>query len=105
MRFTRSAKHGITRTPTLLLQPEKYRIRFIGAPAGEEARTLVLSLIMASTGKTILSDQTKARLADLKEPRNVKIFVSPTCPYCPQQAALAVAAAIERPGLVTAEII
>ncbi len=100
-----AAKHGITRTPTLLLQPEKYRIRFIGAPAGEEARTLVLSLIMASTGKTILSDQAKARLADLKEPRNVKIFVSPTCPYCPQQAALAVAAAIERPGLVTAEII
>ncbi len=102
---TVASKHDVTRSPTLLLQPDRYRIRFVGAPAGEEARTLALSILMASTGKTILSDQAKERLTALKEPRNVKIFVSPTCPYCPQQAALAISAAIERPGLVTAEII
>lgn len=100
-----ASKYKVTRTPTLLLSPERYNIRYVGAPAGEEARTLALAILMASTGRTILSEQGKARLAGLTQPRNVKIFVSPTCPYCPQQAALAIAAAIEKPGFVSAEII
>ncbi len=100
-----AAKYGVSRVPTILIAPEKYDIRFIGAPAGEEARTLVLSILMASTGMTILSDSAKKRLSDLKDKRNVKVFVSPTCPYCPQQAAIAISTAIEKRGLVTAEVI
>jgi thioredoxin reductase (NADPH) len=100
-----SGKYNVSRTPTLLIEPEKYRIRITGAPAGEETRTLMISLLMASTGGTILSDGGRKRLTELKEPRNIKVFVSPTCPYCPQQAALAVAAAIEKPDLVSVEII
>jgi len=98
-------EYDVTRSPTILLQPEKYSIRFTGAPAGEEARTLIISILMVSTGKTVLSDSSRQRLADLKERRAIKVFVSPTCPYCPQQAAQAVSAAIEKPGLVTAEMI
>jgi len=98
-------KYGISRTPTLLVQPDKYNIRFTGAPAGEETRTLLLSIIMASTAGTILSEPSKKRLTALKEERSIKVFVSPTCPYCPQQAALAISAAIERPGMISAEMI
>lgn len=98
-------KYGISRTPTLLVQPDKYSIRFTGAPAGEETRTLLLSIMMASTAGTILSEPSKKRLADLKEDRSIKVFVSPTCPYCPQQAALAISAAIEKPGMISAEMI
>ncbi len=100
-----SGKYKVSRTPTLLIDPEKYHIRITGAPAGEETRTLMISLLMASTGGTILSDEGRKRLTELKEPRDIKVFVSPTCPYCPQQAALAVAAAIEKPDLVSVEII
>jgi len=100
-----SNKYDITRSPTLLIQPDKYNIRLTGAPAGEELRTLILTLIMASTGMTILSDASRKRLADLKDKRNIKVFVSPTCPYCPLQATIAIAVAIEKAGLVTAEII
>jgi thioredoxin reductase (NADPH) len=100
-----SKKYGVSRPPTLLIQPEKYNIRLLGAPSGEEVRTVLIAILMASTGKTILSDDARRRLAELKDKRNIKVFVSPTCPYCPNQAAIAVAAAIERPGLVTAEII
>jgi thioredoxin reductase (NADPH) len=60
---------------------------------------------MASAGTTILSDASKARLEDLKDKRNIKVFVSPTCPYCPLQAALAIAVAIEKAGVVSTEII
>ena len=100
-----SKKYDITASPTLLIQPDKYNIRLSGAPAGEELTTFLLTLLMASTGKTILSDTSKARLEDLKDKRNIKVFVSPTCPYCPLQAALAIAVAIEKAGLVSAEII
>jgi len=100
-----SEHFGITRSPTLLIGPEQYDIRFIGAPSGEEARTLLLAIVMVSTGQTILTDPSRDRLADLKGKRNVKVFVSLTCPYCPEQAALAVAAAVEKKGLVTTEII
>jgi thioredoxin reductase (NADPH) len=100
-----SKKYDVSRPPTLLIQPEKYGIRLTGAPSGEEIRTLMISILMASTGKTILSDAARQRLAQLKDKRNVKVFVSPTCPYCPSQAAMAVAAAVERPGMVAVEII
>ena len=100
-----SKKYDITASPTLLIQPDKYNIRLTGAPAGEELRTFLLTLIMASTGTTIMSDASKKRLADLKDKRNIKVFVSPTCPYCPLQAATAIAVAIEKAGLVSTEII
>ena len=100
-----SRKYDISRSPTLLIEPEKYHIRITGAPAGEETRTLLISIIMASTGNTILNEESRKGLASLEDPRHIKVFVSPTCPYCPQQAALAVAAAIERPDLVSVEII
>ncbi len=98
-------KYGVSRTPTILIQPDKYYIRFTGAPAGEETRTLLLSIMMASTGGTILSEQSNERLADLKEKRIIKVFVSPTCPYCPQQAALAISAAVKKPEMISVEMI
>jgi len=100
-----SKKYDVAGSPTLLIQPDKYNIRLSGAPAGEELSTFLLTLLMASSGTTILSEASKARLKDLKDKRNIKIFVSPTCPYCPLQAALAIAAAVEKPGLVSTEII
>ncbi len=98
-------KYGVSRTPTILIQPDKYYIRFTGAPAGEETRTLLLSIMRASTGGTILSEQSNERLADLKEKRIIKVFVSPTCPYCPQQAALAISAAVKKPEMISVEMI
>ena len=40
----------------------------------------------------------------IDSPRNVKVFVSPTCPYCPQEAVNAVKAAIEKADIgITAQ--
>ena len=98
-------KYGVTRTPTMLIQPEQYTIRLTGAPAGEEARSFLLAVVMASTGQTVLSDASKHRLTGLKEPRNIRVFVSPTCPYCPQQTLLAICAAVEKKDLISTEIV
>ncbi|GER92411.1 thioredoxin reductase [hot springs metagenome] len=98
-------KKGITRFPTILINPDKYMVSYIGAPFGEEARTLIMAIILASTNGTIFSDAALKRLFELKEPRHIQIFVSPSCPYCPQQALNAVSAAIAMPDIITVEII
>jgi thioredoxin reductase (NADPH) len=100
-----SKQYGVHRSPTLLIEPEKYRIRFTGAPLGEEGRTLVLAIIMASTGQPAVTEDSMERLKHVAEKRHVRVFVSPTCPYCPQQSLYAISAAVARPDLVSAEVI
>ncbi|MBE9530639.1 MAG: FAD-dependent oxidoreductase [Proteobacteria bacterium] len=92
-------------SPTLLFDPEHYHVRWLGAPIGEEGRTFVEALIMMGYGKTDMSEESLKILQKIESPRNLKVFVSPSCPYCPQQAVNALKAAIEKPDLVSLEII
>ena len=98
-------KWNVTRSPTLLIAPDRYSIRWLGAPMGEEARTFLEILILAGLGKSNLSDQSINVIKTIDSPRNIKVFVSPTCPYCPQEAVNAVKAAIEMPEMISLEII
>jgi len=92
-------------SPTLIFDPEHYKVRWYGAPLGEEARTFVEALMMIGYGNTNIGNQAGKILEKMRGQRNIKIFVSPTCPYCPQQAVNALKAAIERPDLISLEII
>jgi len=98
-------RYRVDRAPTLLFAPERCSIRWLGAPLGEEGRTFLEMIILLGLGQSNLNDQAKKVLKDLQEPRSVKVFVSATCPYCPQQAVNGVRAAIEKPDLVSLEII
>lgn len=95
----------ITRSPTLLVNPEEFNIRYIGAPAGEEGRSFIQTLLLVSTGKTEFSEANQRLLQTLSDPRHVRVFVTPNCPYCPGQVINAVQAAVERPDLIRAECI
>ena len=96
---------NVTHSPTLVIAPEKYTIHWLGAPMGEEARTFLEILILIGLGQSQLSDQALKVIQKIDSERHVKIFVSPTCPYCPQQAINAVKAAIEMPDKISLEII
>ena len=100
-----AVKWNVDRSPTLLIAPERYNIRWLGAPVGEEGRIFLETLIFAGMGKSNLNQQTLGVLEKIDTPRNIKVFVSATCPYCPQQAVNAVRAAIEQPELISVEII
>jgi thioredoxin reductase (NADPH) len=91
--------------PTLVIAPERYAIRWLGAPLGEEGRTFLEALILVGMGRSNLSEQSLKVLKKIDSARDVKIFVSPTCPYCPQQAVNAIKAAIELPHHVSVEIV
>jgi thioredoxin reductase (NADPH) len=95
----------VDRSPTLLFEPESYNIRFLGAPAGEEGRTLVEILLILGARQSGLSEQSKKLLGKIQDRRKIRVFVTPTCPYCPQQAVNAAKAAVERPELFSLEIV
>jgi thioredoxin reductase (NADPH) len=100
-----AALRKVDRSPTVLVQPDAYRIRYSGAPSGEEGRSFIMALLLASSGDAELSDTSKEILSHLEEERHARIFVNPACPYCPGQVINAIKAAVAKPGLVTAECV
>jgi thioredoxin reductase (NADPH) len=100
-----AVKWGVDRSPTILFSPDRYSIRWLGAPVGEEGRTLVEILLLIGLGESGLSGQSKKIFKKIDSNRELKVFVSPTCPYCPQQVINCVKAAVEKPELMKMEII
>ena len=98
-------KYDIHNSPTILIHPEKYRIKWLGAPLGEEGRIFVEAMIMVGFSQSNISQQSLKVLNEIAEPRHIKLFVSYSCPYCPQQAQNALKAAVERPDRISLEII
>ena len=95
-------RHRVDRAPAILLSaPSRDRIRFYGAPVGNELPALVEAIERTASGESGLSESSRARLATLKEPVRIHVFFTPTCVYCPQMIALANRMAVESP-LVTA---
>lgn len=101
----RWAEAAIESSPEMLVAPDRYKLRFTGSPAGEEARSFIETILLASTGESGLSQVAKDLLVELEEPREAVVFVSPTCPYCPGQVMNGVRAAIERPDLVSLRVV
>jgi thioredoxin reductase (NADPH) len=100
-----AAKYDVSQSPTILFDPDRYNIRWLGAPMGEEGRIFLEALIHIGAGESDLGSQALKVIERMEGPREVKVFVSATCPYCPQQALNALKAAIERPELVSLEIV
>lgn len=101
----KAKKMAIEASPVIVINPDEYDIQFLGAPAGEEGRSLIAIIMMVSQGRGMLSEDSKKRLKELTEQREIMVFVSPTCPYCPQQVVYGVSAAIEAPRKVSARIV
>lgn len=79
-------------------------IRLSGIPAGHEFTTLINDIVMVSKRDSGLSPAIREKLANLTNPVNLQVFVTPTCPYCPQAVILAHQMALESP-FVTGEMV
>ena len=98
-------KYKIDKIPATVIEGEKdYGIRFYGIPAGYEFVSLVDAIEVVSTGDTGLSDETRAALCQLKDDVHIQVFITLTCPYCPQAVEMAHKLAIES-DLVTADMV
>ncbi|MGD9082657.1 MAG: FAD-dependent oxidoreductase [Desulfobacterales bacterium] len=98
-------KWEVNDSPTLIFDPDRYNIRWLGAPLGEEGRIFLEALMLIGSQKSNLNEQSLQVIKKIDQPRHIKVFVSASCPYCPQQALNALKAAVEKPGLISLEII
>ncbi len=101
----KAAAYGVTLTPAAVVEGVNgARVRFYGIPAGYEFMSLLEALKNSSVAAQDLQPETIAALAGLKSPVNIKVFVTPTCPYCPSAVVLAHKFALVSPQ-VTAEMV
>ncbi|MDY6906404.1 MAG: hypothetical protein SWH61_17165 [Thermodesulfobacteriota bacterium] len=70
--------YNINASPTILLDPDKYNIRWLGAPLHEESRGFIEGLVMAGMGRADLSEDSTKILDAIDEKRHLTIFTSPT---------------------------
>lgn len=83
---------GIDKIPALAINGENDRdfgIRFYGIPSGYEFTSLLEALLAVGTGDNELNAETLEFLESIESPLHIQVFVTPTCPYCPQAVALA----------------
>ncbi|HMM27401.1 MAG TPA: thioredoxin family protein [Aggregatilineaceae bacterium] len=83
---------GIDKIPALAINGENdrdYGIRFYGIPSGYEFTSLLEAILAVGTGEHDLDAATIAYLDSLETPLHLQVFVTPTCPYCPQAVVLA----------------
>ena len=101
----RAAEYQVDKVPAVAIEgPKKSRVKFYGVPAGYEFNTLIKDIVQVSRGETELSTETKRRLNEIRKPVHVKVFVTPTCPYCPGMVSLAHQFAMENEN-ITADMI
>ena len=93
-------KYNIKKIPAIaIVGKSDYGIRYYGIPAGYELMVLIDTIIDVSKGSTSLPDAIKIKLAEIKKPVHLQVFVSPTCPYCPKVAKIAHQFAIENENI------
>ncbi len=102
-------KYEVISTPTILISPDKgYKIRFTGSPMGYEAWSFIETIVAVSKGESGLGKRAREVLREITN-RGIEVkasvFVTPSCPYCPQQVLTVNKFAIEAKGLFTAECV
>ena len=101
----KASEYQIDKVPAIVVEgPKRSRVRFFGIPAGYEFNTLMKDIVQLSKGQTDLSIETKKKLSNIKKPLQLKVFVTPTCPYCPGMVSLAHQFAMENEN-ITADMI
>jgi glutaredoxin-like protein len=103
-------RYNVDKTPGLVIASREedqlvdYGVRFAGIPAGHEFSSLIQDIILVSGRDSRLSQGTRDLLGNLEKPVSLQVFVTPTCPYCPQAVILAHQMAMESP-YVQAEMV
>jgi glutaredoxin-like protein len=105
-----SEQYGVEQAPTTVIGGMDgdtfidYGIRFMGIPSGHEFTSLIRDILMISGRDSGLRSETRDFLATLDRPIRLQVFVTPTCPYCPQSVVLAHQMAMES-DMVEAEMV
>jgi glutaredoxin-like protein len=101
----KAAEYSVDRAPAIIVKAAgRDRIRYYGAPLGNELPTLMEAITMTATGETALTDPSRAQLKRLTTPVHLQVFFTPSCVYCPRMISLANQLAVASPFVSTAAI-
>lgn len=99
---------GVEMVPAIILlgeQDKDYGIRFFGIPAGYEFSNLLADIIEVSADESDLPDELKQKISAISSPVDIKVFVTPTCPYCAGAVRTAHKIAMANPRYIKAQMI
>jgi glutaredoxin-like protein len=100
-------KFGVERIPGIVLRGPSVdgpALKFYGMPGGTEFPAFLEAIVDISRGEVLLSEQSFGELKKLRDEIDVRVFVTPTCGYCPQMMRVAYQLALANPK-VRSEVI
>ncbi|NVM44458.1 MAG: thioredoxin family protein [Candidatus Lokiarchaeota archaeon] len=99
-------KYNVTRIPAILFINDKGKeiIRYSAYPTGSEFDPFLSSIQHFSGIRPSYTDQILTHLKKIDK-SEMKIFITPTCPYCPATVPVLTLFAIVSKGKITAEVI
>ncbi len=78
-------KYKIKTAPVVVIKGRnKGLIKFYGIPSGMEFPSFIETIVKASKGETDLPQDIIKEISKIDKDVNIKVFVTPTCPYCPK---------------------
>jgi glutaredoxin-like protein len=78
------AQFGVERVPGIVMRNQPgAMVKFYGIPGGTEFPMFIESIIDLSRAEVLLSEESAQSLSALEVDISLKVFVTPTCPYCP----------------------
>ncbi len=84
----KAKKWGIEKAPTTVVTSnggsENARIKYIGIPMGYEFSSLVEDIRRISRNDPEIDPEVRKKLDSIDKPITIRVFVTPTCPYCPR---------------------
>ncbi|UCC94204.1 MAG: thioredoxin family protein [Thermoplasmata archaeon] len=101
----KAKEHGIDKIPAIkIIGDNDYGLRYFGMPMGYEFTVIVEDIIDASWGTSDMDPETMGNILPIDESLHIQVFVSPTCPYCPQMVRAAHKFAMLNP-MITADMV
>ncbi len=82
----KAAEYHVERVPAIVLIDSSgaYRgIKFYGIPAGHEINSFIPALLEVSGAESEVPAEFAARVAAIRRPVDIKVFVTLSCPHCP----------------------
>jgi glutaredoxin-like protein len=97
--------YGIDKTPaTVIVATRDTGVRYYGVPSGYLVSSLIEDVVQISKDDSELLDVSKQKLAEIRQPLKLQVFVSSTSPYSPSLVNISHRMALEN-NEITADVI
>ncbi len=92
----RAREFRVDKIPAIaIIGAKDYGVRFYGIPSGYEFTSLIGTILDVSKGDSGLSQKNRDLIKNIDRQIHIQVFVTPTCPVCPNAVRLAHRLAIE----------